>query len=122
MNNNNSAYERTLFYNEIYIYRGISSKNFGYSVRCLKDISTSINNSSLALCVGFYPNPVIDKLYIKQFKSLNPLVVICDLQGNVVLNKQVSSNPIDISNFPKGIYLIKIVDSENIVINKMVKE
>jgi uncharacterized protein (TIGR02145 family) len=120
--NNNSGYARNMFNNEIYVYREFCSKNYGYSVRCLKDINTSLNILGLPAEVGFYPNPAFDKLYIKHSKSLNPLVIIYDLQGKEVYNKQIDSNPIDISNLSKGIYLVKIVDSVNIVINKMVKE
>lgn len=118
----NSGYARDLFYNETYVYREFSSKSYGYSVRCLKDISTSLKISSLTADVCFYPNPAIDKLYIKHSKSLNSLIIIYDLQGNEVYNKQIDSNPIDISCLSKGIYIVKIVDSENIVIQKMIKE
>jgi len=120
--NSNSGYARDMFYNEIYVYREFCSKKIGYSVRCLKDTTTSLNIFSFTTDISFYPNPASDKLFIKHTKSINPLVIIYDLQGKEVFYKQIDSGFIDISNLTKGIYLVKIVDSENIVINKMVKE
>ena len=47
---------------------------------------------------------------------------VFNLQGKQVLSKQIDSNPVDISNLEKGIYVVKLVCSENIMITKFVKE
>ena len=61
-------------------------------------------------------------LNIKNVHSLNATIMIFDLQGKQILNKQIVSGQIDISNFSKGIYIIKLIDSGNVLINKFVKE
>jgi uncharacterized protein (TIGR02145 family) len=94
----------------------------GISVRCLKDNNTSIPNSINSEEVIFYPNPATEKLFIKNGNYTNRIIMIFDLQGKQVLSKQMDSNPIDISNLEKGINVIKLVGSENVIITKFIKE
>ena len=70
----------------------------------------------------FYPNPATEKLYLKNSNYANSIIMIFDLQGKQVLSKQMDSNPIDISNLEKGIYVVKLVGSENVLITKFIKE
>ena len=70
----------------------------------------------------FYPNPAIERLYLKNSNYANTLLMIFDLQGKQVLSKQMDSNPIDISNLGKVIYIVKLVSSENVLISKFIKE
>ena len=72
--------------------------------------------------IEIYPNPANDKLFIKSDKSSNVVTKIFNLQGKQVLNKEISEKEIDISGLSKGIYIIKIIDSEDIKIIKLIKE
>jgi uncharacterized protein (TIGR02145 family) len=117
----------------IALYRYVSSnessvngdrvlKRFGFSVRCVKDNNTFITNSINSEEITLYPNPATEKLYLKNNNYANSTIMIIDLQGKQVLSRQIDSNPIDISNLKKGIYVVKLVGSENVLITKFVKE
>ena len=54
-----------------------------------------------------YPNPVVDKLYIKR-KNIQTTYEIYNLKGQVVLSKQLINNQIDLSELNAGIYILKI--------------
>jgi uncharacterized protein (TIGR02145 family) len=99
------------------------TKKSGFSVRCLKDESTSVKSiNDFFIDKSIYPNPANERLFIKNDNSSNAQIMIFDLQGKQVVCRQIGSNPIDISSLSKGIYLVKIIDSGNIIMEKLVKE
>jgi uncharacterized protein (TIGR02145 family) len=118
-----SAYYINLYSNDIGIYLGSDFvKTDALSIRCLKDSnSSSINNLDNHMDFFFYPNPANDRLYLKNIKSSDAQIMIFDLHGKQVISRQISSNPIDISSLSKGVYTVKIVDSGNNVISKLIK-
>jgi bacillolysin len=69
-----------------------------------------------------YPNPVKDKIYIKSINYTNGILEIFDIQGKQVLEKQIDSDPVDISNLIKGFYIIKIVGPGKVLSSKLIKE
>jgi hypothetical protein len=73
--------------------------------------------------VRIYPNPVINSIYIES-KIGNTQIVITDISGNIKM-KQKTSTPlttIDISDFSKGIYFVKVINDNGIIVKKFVKE
>lgn len=118
--------DRAWFHFVLYIGSNLggdaSNKEWGFSVRCVKD--NIINNiSSLKLDDAyFYPNPSREKIYLKSSDYSNYQIMICDLQGNHVLSMQLNSNCIDISNLKKGIYVVNFIGSKNLKIAKLIKE
>lgn len=70
----------------------------------------NINNSK----VIFYPNPATDDLFISLDNSalLNLDIVIFNSLGQIILESKYSDK-INISNFPKGIYIVKVPDKYN---------
>jgi hypothetical protein len=92
------------------------------SVRCICDNITSGINYENSEAMSLYPNPANEKLYLKNSNYNNATILIFDLQGKKVLDRKVDSESIDISNLNKGIYVIKLVWSENIIITKLIKE
>jgi hypothetical protein len=104
---------------------GMGNKGWGIAVRCLKDINTSVSISKISEDKFIYPNPANDELHVKNYKTSNTsdtFVMIYDLQGKLVIDIPIDSNPVNISNLSKGVYLVKIIDSGNIVVNKLIKE
>jgi uncharacterized protein (TIGR02145 family) len=97
-------------------------KEWGFSVRCVRDNNTSIPNSILSEELILYPNPATDKLYFKNGNYANSTIMIFNLHGKEVISKQIGSDPIDISSLEKGIYVMKFVCAENVMITKLVKE
>ncbi len=61
-----------------------------------------------------YPNPATDNLYIQGI-SEKAYVYIYDMAGKLIYKIQVdeSSLIINVANFPSGVYLLKIINSEN---------
>lgn len=123
----NSEYSENAWYRFIISDNGmLSSASFvnqrGYSVRCVKDNNTSKIISINPVEMILYPNPANDRLYIRNVKSSAAFVMIYDLQGKTFINRQISADYIDISNLFRGIYLIKIIDSGNIIVDKLIKE
>lgn len=84
---------------------------------------TSIKQHFLSDDIMIYPNPVIDNLYIEinNQKVSKPHVKILDMHGQVVCNKTVPdlNNKIDVSRFPPGLYIVRIV-SEDLILNKKI--
>jgi hypothetical protein len=69
-----------------------------------------------------FPNPVIDDFRISGFEGVVTLL-FTDLNGKVLLTKQVTSNEtISVNNLPKGIYIIRIITSEGLIEGKLVKK
>jgi len=99
--------------------------NFRYyqtGFRCAKDstdlaIPTIKNNFSFSI----YPNPTSDKITISMSKISNETQVsISDIQGKQILNTVFHNKKVfelNVSNFAKGIYLIKI-NTDNAIVNK----
>jgi hypothetical protein len=72
--------------------------------------------------LDLYPNPANDVIYFKNISSPDALVIIYDLEGKIVLEKKLDTNSLNISEFSRGIYIIKIVDSLRTSIHKLIKE
>jgi hypothetical protein len=73
--------------------------------------------------IRVYPNPVKDVLTIET-EYLNSRITIYNSIGKVVMEHKADNNLIrlNVKNLDAGIYLIRIEDSENVVIRKFFKE
>jgi len=63
-----------------------------------------------------YPNPVVDVLHIddKNLKS----VVLYNMEGKKLL--ETKSNEMNVSKLPKGVYVLRIVTSDNNIVSKKI--
>lgn len=80
-------------------------------------LSTSqnyINNSS----VEIYPNPTTDFVYIKSDNILSK-VEIYDISGKLIHQSSITTK-IDIRNFSKGNYILKLIDNKGNVTTKQI--
>jgi|GEM_PF-873797 len=80
---------------------------------------TNIDNSSL----NIFPNPASDKVTINSADKINAIEIYNMLGENVYTQTNLStsaSNEIGLSNFQKGIYFVKIYQSEKICTEKIV--
>jgi hypothetical protein len=66
------------------------------------------------LVSSFYPNPSKGKININLEKEDNYEIQIFDFNGSLVLKEKYSGNKIskELYDFPNGVYVIRIVDSE----------
>jgi hypothetical protein len=71
-----------------------------------------------------YPNPATDIIVFDLTNiSESAKVEVFDIQGKKVLEQKLSENKqISISNLPKGLYLFRLHDIENIYIGKITLE
>jgi len=87
----------------------------------LNEIFTSINDLENKNEISVYPNPANNLLFINRFIK-NSKMSIFDISGKIIINKKVTKNQIDISNFQNGIYIINIETENGIVTKKFVKQ
>jgi hypothetical protein len=93
----------------------------------LVDDCSGINDNALNAAIRIYPNPADKELFIAvsgSEKQLNLLVT--DVQGQVVYKETLTgitagyTKRIDVSGFAKGIYFIKLSNSNRVFIDKVV--
>jgi hypothetical protein len=80
-------------------------------------------NSDFQLSV--FPNPSIN--YIKVIPSVRDLpysVALIDMNGKIIMHEDnmIQEEILDISTFAKGLYLIKVIQANNVAIRKIVIE
>ena len=101
------------------------NKKTGLSIRCLKDTTTKVNNLNYDNSINVYPNPSGNNIKISlPTGSKEPDVSIYNISGKEVFKEQYKSSEIEINttNFPEGVYLIKVNSggegfNERVVIN-----
>ena len=75
--------------------------------------------------VNIYPNPTKGDFKLARISSEPCNIYVCDMLGNVVLDKLVVTDRIidfSLKDYPSGIYLIKIRSSDELIIKKIMKE
>ncbi len=72
--------------------------------------------------VSIYPNPAQDILTIESEGVIVDKIYVQDVTGNIVKTVIANTNTIDISELANGIYFIKLMDSENNITKKFVKQ
>ena len=72
--------------------------------------------------ISIYPNSIAESFRIQGIEGIIT-ISIYDMNGKTLLSKQVQANEnISVSNFPKGLYLIRIHTKEGIIERKILKE
>jgi uncharacterized protein (TIGR02145 family) len=120
-----NAWSRNISYNGSSVYSEANEKYNGYSVRCVRDIGTGIDNINNRNEIKIYPNPAIDNINIDiTNKNKTGTLTIYDLLGNIVLQHQIDKvqNVINVSSLKTGMYIIKISDSQIILQKKLIKK
>lgn len=81
--------------------------------------ATNINNINDKYIFQFYPNPSNFELNIKTERD-ECVFSICDLYGNVIRNGKFNKKTsINLQEFTKGTYIIKISNRDNIMTSKL---
>ncbi|KAA1245487.1 T9SS type A sorting domain-containing protein [Aquimarina sp. RZ0] len=72
--------------------------------------------------ISLYPNPANKYINIRNLNRGGiTSIKIFNIQGKQIMSKSIDSNPIDISILPRGIYILKINNSGNTLIKKLIK-
>jgi len=113
---------------KVYIYKNgeimiSDSVNFTLDY---SDVGTAINESSLEqeIDINMYPNPASENVFIEfqKMSEINKLSII-DMSGKIVESIFPEANKsleINLTNYQKGIYLIKIFSNNITIIRKLV--
>ena len=83
-------------------------------------VQTGINKNEIS-SIKIYPNPASMTLFIKGLTQ-DTFISIYDLQDNLILNRHLSENQIDISNLANGLYTIKFENKIGIMTRRFVKQ
>jgi uncharacterized protein (TIGR02145 family) len=99
----------------------------GLSIRCLKDLSTGINNLIKDDQIVIFPNPSagLVNLSFGLIAAQKAMVEIHNLQGTQVFSKtfqNTTSATIDLKGHPTGIYMVKVIADGVSYEEKIVKE
>jgi uncharacterized protein (TIGR02145 family) len=119
-----SADNRSTIYSNSNVYMGNDDKSSGFSVRCVRDNSNSIEDINYQEKLYIYPNPAIDRVYINCAEKQDFKMQVYSMIGECVLQRELSSgtNDIDISSLSKGIYIIKLTGTDWTLQRKLTKE
>jgi uncharacterized protein (TIGR02145 family) len=119
-----SAWTRSLIYTSPEVYRLDYGKKNGFSVRCVKNSASSINNLNFMNILKIYPNPAIDKFYIDCAQKQDMKIQIYNMIGECILQRELNKyiNEIDICFLTKGIFLVKVSGTDWTVQSKLIKE
>ncbi|MBN4072135.1 T9SS type A sorting domain-containing protein [Flavobacteriales bacterium AH-315-E23] len=88
------------------------------------DTITSIETTSLDQVFEIHPNPTTGRAYLTNLQNAPASVLIYNILGELVQALDINLlNPVvDLSEFPKGVYLIQVEAEGEIITKKLVKQ
>lgn len=89
-------------------------------IATLGNLSTNYNQIGLPL-IEVYPNPANTTLFLKNLNE-SAEVSIYDINGKILIQRQISNKQIEIDNLPSGFYIIKIKNSSIYTQQKFLKQ
>ena len=121
------AYDRGLLFNSNILLSQSSDSNNGYSIRCLKNDNNGTQNLNIKEDFEIYFNSATDILCINLLNHTflkNKQVFIYDTQGKLLLQQTITQQQteLNISQFAKGIYVVKVQNEKEIMQSKFIKE
>ena len=74
----------------------------------------SIEDNLIDLKIKVYPNPTSQFLYVSHPELYNFFIKIVDLNGKIIYSGNINKEePLDISNYSRGIYAVTIENNES---------
>jgi len=100
----------------VYLYPVTGCMDSVYiTLECLFGVNEIINDNTISV----FPNPANSKITVKFNESINDLTLsIFNPLGSNVITKEIDKNSettIDVSQFPKGVYLIRLVSEDQLI-------
>jgi uncharacterized protein (TIGR02145 family) len=111
-----------------YLFAGVDhnpgTKKYGFSIRCVKDISTGLGDINYPGKFTLYPNPSNSRITIECAEYQDMYLMVYNLLEEMVMHRVFtkSTNEIDISSLPKGVYILKITGERGTMQQKLIKE
>ena len=112
VNDNGSIYNTENACKARRFYNGSGNKN--------ADNPSSLNSSSNGIHI--YPNPTSGLVYVSA--TAGSLVQLTDMQGRILHEQQIGEAEwvFDLSNYAKGVYLIKLVQNGSSLTEQIIKQ
>jgi hypothetical protein len=101
----------------------LSDNNLGSNWRASGSVIVSVNDIDPGRGLKLYPSPVTDQLHIESETSILFLEVY-DLSGIRLLTQSVNSAcfSLDMTSYPPGLYLVKVVTPAGNIIRKIIRK
>jgi hypothetical protein len=96
-----------------------------YSTQYLSGITVGINEYENLNDIAIFPNPANDNITIENNSQINNgSISIYNIQGQMLIQQplQLNKTEINISNFAKGIYILKFECNDGFAVKKFVKK
>ncbi|NDG53904.1 MAG: T9SS C-terminal target domain-containing protein, partial [Flavobacteriia bacterium] len=103
--NSGNAWSRYLYYNYSFTFRYDYNKQFGFSVRFVRDASTA-NTKDYSNTIIIYPNPTTSIVTLQGGKQYD--IEVYTIQGKRVM--ALTGNTIDMSHLSSATYIVKALD------------
>jgi hypothetical protein len=87
-------------------------------IRAWKEDPVSVNELSADLQVKVYPNPTLDMVNVVTAAQLIQLELL-SINGDLMTTTE--SNSLNLSNYPFGVYFLKVITEEGIVVKRIIK-
>ena len=102
------------------LVKNYANKQAGYSIRCVKNQVTSIEENNGSVSFSVVPNPFLENITVKS-KEIGGILLIQNLEGETIQNIIVNSfsEVIALEHLRKGIYFI--VDTSTMTRFKLLK-
>ncbi len=87
--------------------------------------TSNINDIICESNIKIYPNPAVDMVNILNLNKKSVYIIITDIKGAVIYQEQINRKDnvsINVSNFSKGIYFLKIITDKYSDIEKLIIE
>ena len=104
------------------VIRSYPSKKGGRSVRCLWDYAADVKEIGYLKNIIIYPNPANEEVEIDGIQ--NSTIEIINVQRQIIKTLSISNTKtiIDISKLSRGVYTIKVITDNNIIVKKLIKQ
>lgn len=89
------------------------------------DMITTTNSIEEKENIELFPNPSSGKFILNMdyvFLSKKSKIEVYNIVGELILEKQITSNEVDLSSFSKGVYFLKIYSEEKVYSEKVIIE
>jgi hypothetical protein len=107
-----------------FVYNDAGDYSYGAVIDDVAITSAALATSDVSAKdeLQIYPNPVRDNLYIKTDLKSNSKVSVVDMSGKMVKTFIGKSESYNLSDLPKGTYMILIDDGKDVIKKKIIKQ
>ena len=79
------------------------------------------SNNIIQEIINIYPNPSSDFIYINMKDSYKYTISLFNILGEIIINKKINLQQLNLSNLPNGQYFLKIESESGIINEKILK-